>query len=216
MPEAHWDAQAGKVKDTFGQHLSDLTAFKAAEDVRRNALPQKPEDYKYELPKDFQAPQGLEFKFNESDPNLQAARAVAKELGISQDGFSKLLGLYAGTKVNETQAIKGAYDAEVAKLGSAGPARVSAVTQFLNGILGEDGARPLVGTKDRPGVLWTADIVKSFETLITKLASGHGSTFSHAHRDGGKTEVDDATYNSWSHAERMNYARTGDPNKAAA
>src|SRR5690242_522379 len=52
VPEVHWDAQAGKVKDTFAQHVSDLTAFRAADEVRRNALPQKAEDYKYELPKD--------------------------------------------------------------------------------------------------------------------------------------------------------------------
>jgi hypothetical protein len=177
VPENFWDAKAGNVKDDFAKHITDLETFRAAEDVRRNSLPQKPEDYKYELPKDFQAPQGLEFKFNENDKSLQDARVAAKELGLTQDGFSRLLGLYAANQVSQNQAVKQAHDAELGKLGAAADARISSVKTFFKGFLGESDGKVLGDT------LWTAGIVQAFENLITKVASGHGSNFSQQHRE---------------------------------
>lgn len=198
------------MKDDFAPTITEALTFKAAEDVRRATLPAKAEDYKIALPADFKPPEGIEFKFNEADQNLQTFRTIAKEAGLTQDQFSKALSLYAGTRVTEAQTLKEARDAELGKLGSTASARISAINQFLDGYLGAEDAGHL------KGALWTAGIVQSLEKLITKVATGHGSNFSQQHRDTGKAEVSDETYNSWSGAQKLNYARTGDPNKAGA
>jgi hypothetical protein len=49
-----------------------------------------------------------------------------------------MAGLYAGAQIGNEQMLKGARDAEVAKLGPAGPARVTAVQSFLEAQLGSD------------------------------------------------------------------------------
>lgn len=178
--------------------------------MRRNSLPQKPEDYKLENSKEFKIPDGIEFKWNGEDKSLQGFRAWAQKAGLTQEQFSQALDLYAGNTIAQTQALKDARAAELGKLGATADARIASVKTFLNGFLGDADAAVLTDT------LWTAGIVQGFEKLITKIASGHGSSFSQANRDGGGKQVDDATYNGWSVAQRMNYSRTGDPNKAAA
>lgn len=210
VPEQFWDPTAGKVKDEFAGKVTAWMTTEAAEQVRKSALPQKAEDYKYDLPSDFQAPQDMgQFQFDPADKSLEGFRNLAHEAGLSQETFSKALGLLAANKVAEAQVYKNAREAEIGKLGATGPQRMSAINTFLEGSLGKDVAKPLQDS------IWTAAAVKSWEAFITKITSGHGSNFSQANRT-EKTGVDDATYNSWSPQQRMNYARTGDPSKAAA
>jgi hypothetical protein len=172
------------------------------------SAPETPEGYTTELPKDFQAPQGLKVEFNQDNPSLKAFRAAAKDIGLSQDQFSRLLGVYAGEQVVFQQTLKTAREAEIGKLGAAASARMSAINTFLVGHLGDADAKALQDS------IWTAAAVKSWERLITQLANSHGSAYSQSNRDGGSNGVDDKTYESWSYNQRANYARTGDPNKA--
>ena len=69
-----------------------MAARIAAEDSRKLTLPQTADAYKVELPADFKPPEGVKFAFQADDPLLSQARSVAHELGIPQEGFSKLLG----------------------------------------------------------------------------------------------------------------------------
>src|SRR5215472_16755846 len=140
LPESLWLADK-RVID-YGK-LNEIVTRDAADQVRRNGLPATPEAYRYELPKDFKAPDGVEFKFNENDQNLQQARVAAKEMGLTQDQFSRFLGLYAGDQVNTQQKIKTARETEINKLGPTATARMSAINTFLEGTLGAEAAKPL-------------------------------------------------------------------------
>lgn len=177
IPETFWDSASGQVKDKeFGEHLNELSAFKAADDVKRLSRPQKPDEYQVALPQDFKAPEGIDFKFNDGDPLLAQARTAAHEMGLTQDQFSKMLGIYAGSRIGETQAFANAKTAEIAKLGPAGSTRVTAVTTFLNSALGPEAA-PLIDS------IWTASAIQSWEKLITRLSGQGAGSFSSAHRE---------------------------------
>jgi hypothetical protein len=184
----------------------------AAEDVLKLSRPQKPDDYKVELPKDFAPPPGVEFKFNEGDPLLAQAKAAAHEMGLSQENFSKLLGIYGGAQVASAQAIKTARDAEVAKLGAAGPARVTAVTTFFKSFLGDAEGAQLSSR------MFTARDVEIAEKLILKVTNQGGASYSGRGREapepaGGR--VSQEVYDKMSPAAKLDYARQFPQNSGA-
>lgn len=185
-------------------HFNEIIARDAAAQSKALSLPAAPDAYKVELPKDFTPPAGVDFKFNEADPLLSQARTLAHELGIPQEGFSKLLGLYAGTQVASQQAIKTAHDAEVAKLGPTGPARVDAVTTVFKAVLGEAEGKQLASR------LFTAADVQVAEKLVAKL-TGQG-TFKGTGREPpvqpGK--VSEEEYGRMTPGQRWEYARSHD------
>jgi hypothetical protein len=151
--------------------------FKAAEDSRRLTLPQKPEDYKLALPKDFKAPDGIEFVPDENDPLLPQARAFAQEAGLTQDQFEKLVSLHAASQVASQQMIKDAKAAEIQALGVNGTARMTAVQTWLNAQVGED-----LG-KHFSQFLYTAKQVEAMEKIMTVFRTQGGGTFSHIGRE---------------------------------
>lgn len=201
--------------EAFGKHFNDniqpVIVRDAAEQVRRGALPQNAQDLKFELPKDFQAPNGpdgkpIQFSFRENDPLLDQARTLMHDISHGkvngQEAFSKLLGLYAGAQVGETQRYVDARTAEINKLGATGPSRVTAVNTWLDAM----GAGEL---KDR---MWTAADVQAFERLITRHTSQGASNFSQAHRDTPTPQgrVSEAEYNAMTPAQRWEYAKSFD------
>lgn len=186
-----------------------MATERAAEQVRRNALTQKPEDYKAELPKDFVVPPGLEYKFNEADPLMPAARQIMLDIEHGrlggQEAFSKLLGLYASGQVSEQQMIAKAQAAQLEKLGPNATVRIDSLTTWLNGMVGPDGAKEL------SKMLITEGIVRNFEKLITKHSSQGAAGFSQAGRvpeNGGR--VSEEAYQKMSAAERLTYVRQFD------
>lgn len=203
VPEAFWDATKNEVKGKeFGEHFNQLTARIAADDVAKLSRPQKPEEYKLELPKEFKPPEGVEFKFRDGDPLLAQARSMAHEMGISQDNFSKLLGLYAGAQVADQQNISTARNAEIAKLGTTGPARVTAVNTWLD-------AMGVSGLKAR---MWTAADVQMFEGLITRFSNQGGGQFRGTGREPPEPQgrVSNEAFAKMSPAERLDYTRKFD------
>lgn len=207
IPEAFWDATAGKAKDKeLGEHFATLTARVAADDVRKNSLPQKAEDYKIALPADFKPPAGIEFKFNDGDPLLSQARTMAHEMGLSQENFSRLLGLYGGAQVASQAQIQTARDAEVAKLGTTGPARVTAVTTFLKAFLGDAEGAQLASR------MFTARDVEIVEKLITKVSNQGGASFRGTGREPPQQpgRATDEQYKAMTPAQRLDYSRQFD------
>jgi hypothetical protein len=206
IPEAHWDAAANKVRDeaALSAHFNEIIARDAAAQSQALSRPQTPDAYKIELPADFTPPPGVEFKFDAADPLLAQARSVAHENGLSQEGFSKLLGLYAGTQVASAQAVKTAHDAEVAKLGPTGPARVDAVTTVFKAVLGEAEGKQLASR------LFTAADVQIAEKLVAKL-TGQG-TFKQGGREPPQPagKVSQEEYDRMTPAQRWDYARSHD------
>jgi hypothetical protein len=171
VPDNLWDPDKSAPKPEFAQFVKDHVAFKAAEDSRRLTLPQKPEDYKIALPKDFKPPEGVEFKLDENDPLFAQARTWAKENGLSQEAFEKGLGMIAARDVATQQMLTEARNTEIGKLGANGTARVTALNTFLDA----KGVAPL------KGMMVTAEIVQAMEKLVS-LASA-GGNFSQQHRD---------------------------------
>lgn len=142
-PETAWKPDTGLDADAFGKHWNEkvlpVITRDAAEQSRRLSLPQKPEDYKIELPKDFQAPDGVEFKLDPAKPEYGKLQAWAHKHGATTEAVSEVAGIYAAIQVGDHTSFKAALTAEAGKLGSAGKARVDAVTTWLAGKYGEDG-----------------------------------------------------------------------------
>lgn len=211
VPETHWDAAGGKIKDekAFATWINEHVAFKAAEDVKRLTLPTTPDAYKIELPADFKPPEGIKFEFKADDPLLAQARTMAHGMGISQENFSKLLGLYAGAQVATQQQITNARNAEIAKLGTTGPARIDALTTFFKAKLGD-----AAGAQRMARVL-TASDVEIAEKEVALFSSQGGGSFRQTGRDLETGKVDDATYDKMSYTEKKEYAERHSRNGAA-
>ena len=191
----------------FATFVNEHVAFKAADDVKRLTLPQTPDAYKVELPVDFKPPEGVEFKFKTDDPLLSQARTMAHQMRIAQDNFSKLLGLYAGAQVATQQQIQTARNAEIAKLGATGSARVTAINTWLDAM----------GVSGLQGRVFTAGDVQAFESLITKFSSQGGGSFRQTGREvqqegrlpaGAEGEK---IWNSWSYSQQKEYAEKFTP-----
>lgn len=195
MPDQYWDPKAGVKGDDLAKQLNELTAFKAAADVKRLALPQKPEDYKLALPKDFQPPAGVEFKLDEADPLFTQARAWAKENGLSQEAFEKGIGMIAARDVATTQMLTQARNEQISKLGPNGTARVTALNTFLD-------AKGLAPMKS---MMATAEIVEAMEKMVQMVTSG--GNFSQQHRDPEVAQkVSDDEWAKMSPSEKRAYA----------
>ncbi len=189
--------------------MNDHVAFKAAEDSRRLTLPQKPEDYKPALSKNFKAPEGIEFVPDENDPLLPQARAFAQKHGLSQDAFSELMDIHAAGQVGNMQMVNNAKAAEVQKLGPTGTARKTAVDTWLSAQVGED-----LG-KEMSKYTFTARQIEGFEKLMavfrTQGASGFDPRHSEVNQPG---KVSDAEYNAMTFAEKRAYAdKFGNPTR---
>ncbi len=210
VPEKYWDAAAKSVKgDDFAAHYNELQARIAADDLRKAAIPAAPDAYKFELPKDFAAPQGVEFKFNDADPNLAMARQVMHEIDSGklsgQEAFSKLLGLYAGAQVSQASTIETARLAEISKLGPTATARIDAIERFWNAYEGD----PTAG-KATTSRLFTAADVQREEKRIAKIMGGGASSFTSGTREpppkaGVKSDAEIAKMSA---GERLDYARS--------
>lgn len=210
LDEKFWDKESGKVKDKeFSEHINAQTARIAADESRRLSLPQNPEAYQVALPKDFKAPEGTEFKFNENGPLLAQLKTEAHAQGLTQEGFSKLLGIYAGVQIGEAQAVQTAKNAEVAKLGPAGPSRVDAVTTFLKATLGDAEGGQIASR------MFTASDVQIMEKLVARFASQGTASFSQQHRDTQAPQISDADWNKMSYSAQKEHAAKYGNSKAA-
>jgi hypothetical protein len=208
IPEAHWDPTANKVRDeaALSAHFNQILARDAAAQSKALALPANAESYKVELPADFKAPEGVTFAFNDADPLLAQARTLAHELGIPQEGFSKLLGLYAGTQVQTQQQVVAAKNAEVAKLGASGPARIDALDTFFKAYLGEAEGKQLLSRA------FTASDVQILEKMVGKISGQGASSFK---RNGGEPpqqagKVSQEEYDRMTPGQRWDYSRSHD------
>jgi hypothetical protein len=201
LPESFPDPKA------FRASYDELAAFKAGQDVRRSTLPTKPDDYKTEFTADFKIPDGIKYEFNANDPLLAQARSVMHDIDqgriSGQAAFSKLLELYAGGQVASQQQINTARNAEIQKLGAAGPARIDALTTFFRAYLGE-----AAGNR-RMQRIWNAQDVQDAETEVSKITSQGGAPFRGNGREPPQPAglVSDEQYKRMSAAERLDYNR---------
>jgi hypothetical protein len=201
-PDKPTDEATLKVGDTeiTESELRSLLEKKGLDDSRKLTLPADANGYKLKLPDDFVPPPGIEFKFDEKNPALQQAREFAHKNGFSQEQFSSMVAIHAAAEVANTQNLKTARDAEVAKLGATGTARVTAIETFLKGHLGDELAKPFRTT------LVMANQVKGWEIIMSKLANGGAGTFSPSRSPNEPARISDAEYSSMSYSQQKAYA----------
>lgn len=205
MPDDFWDATSKQINgEGLRRSFDDLRAFKAQEEVKAATRPKTPDDYKVDLPPTFKPPEGIEFKFKPDDPLMVQARAWAHKSGLDQETFGQALELYAGAQVSTQSMIKQAREAEVAKLGTTGPALIDNTIGWFKSMIGDDGAKAIAS------MMVTADIVQALAQVVTKFANQGAGSFNQSGRDGGPRAPSD---DEWA---KMTYHQKADYQRAAA
>lgn len=144
----------------------------------------------------------MQFDIKSDDPLWTQARSWALKHGLSKEAFSEGIALIAGDKIGTAQAVQNARNAEIAKLGATGTARVTAINTWLDAM----------GVGGLKGRLFTAADVQAFEGLITRFTSQGGA----APRSSGREppppagKVSDEQFAKMSPRERLDYTRQFD------
>jgi hypothetical protein len=137
----YWDATGKAFK------LDDLTAAWSERDkvfvehqARVAAVPEDPAGYKLDLPTDFKIPDevtkaGVTLKFDDKDPIVADARAMAKSLGLTQDQFGQLVAFEARRRIADFNRAGDVLQAEQKKLGDKAGTRMRAAETYLRGTL---------------------------------------------------------------------------------
>lgn len=160
--------------------------------------PQKADEFELKLPDSFKPPEGVKFDIKADDPLWSQAREWALKHGLSKEAFQEGIALIAGDKIGTQQKVDTARNAEIAKLGAAGQARVTAMNTWLD-------AMGVGGLKAR---VFTAADVQAMETLITRFQRQGGAQFNAGGRVPPETpgKVTDAEYDKMNYSERKAYA----------
>ena len=84
-------------------------------------------------------PDGLEGEFRDDDPLLMEARTMFKEMGVNQEGFDRIMGLYlGGTTDDPAQTEANRQENIVEVLGENHAQRISQVSGALSNLLGPE------------------------------------------------------------------------------
>lgn len=200
LADRFWNPEKSQVRwEELNGEMDVLRQFKAEADVRMQGVPKEAAGYKLSLD-GVEIPQGIEFKLDEADPMFTAAREWAKEAGIPQEAFHKLVGIYAKSQITSMQNFNTQVASERGKLGQAATQRVEAVETALKGRIGDRAAA-------LAPMMVTAAAVEAFEALLrTTSAPGPGSSG----QQGSKPD-----YSKMSPLERIHYAHEKASKKAA-
>jgi hypothetical protein len=187
-------------------HFNEILTRDAAAQSRALARPQTPDAFKVELPATFTPPQGTEFRIDANNPLWAQARAWAHKAGLTQDEFAEGIGLIAGDRIATEQQVTTARNAEVAKLGPAGPARVDALSTFFTAYLGETEGKTLMSR------LFTAADVQIAEKLVGKITGQGGAQFRQNGREPPQApgKITEEQYAAMTPAQKWDYSRSHD------
>lgn len=172
LPEKFWDGdgKAAKVED-LAKSYAALETWKGtkAETLKaevlaalREGVPEKPDGYALELPKDL-LPPGFEAQINPADPFLAQMRQTFHDLGAKPEQFNAAAGAFLQWQVANMPDVA----AEKMKLGEGADERLGAVDMWLAKSLAEPEYKAVMN-----GMV-TAEGVLAMEKLM-KLATGGG------------------------------------------
>lgn len=198
-----WD---GDKKAPKADDLKSVFDARKADDERRAALPQKPEDYKTEFAKDFKLPDGWEVKAD--DPMWKLGKELAHKHGWTQDQLNDLATGYVQNQIGQHTALVEATKQRDASLGPNGGARVEALNTWFKGVFGDQVGAQFAQT------LFTKDIIEGFEKVQSTLARQGVTSFSNVGRDGGRTDGKPANWESLSPVDRLTWTRTNQKSAA--
>lgn len=202
LPEQFWDGEGKAIKGAdLKTHIDELAAFKAGEDSKRAAAPEKPDAYELKLPEGLDFGEGVTFELDQNDPMFGFGRQVAHDLGLDQAGFEKLVGSYAQMQVAQSKADQAVFAQQMEQLGPKGADRQKAVETWVNAKLGPDAAVLFGGiTKFKSGV-------ETLEKVMRLASGGGGPGFTQGGRDVGKAAPSEEEYAAMSPAEKLVSAR---------
>lgn len=204
LPEAFWDSEGKAIKGAdLKAQFDELTAFKAGEESRRAAAPEKPDGYQLKLPEGLDLGEGVTFQPDETDPLFAFGREVAHSMGLDQAGFETLLvGPFAKMQAAQAKANAEIIKANLEALGPKGGERQKAIETWLGAKLGPDAAALIGATQ----LLNTKPGVELFERIHRLASGGGGPGFTQTGRETtGKDKIEG--WDSMSAAEKMAAAR---------
>ena len=184
VPEALWDAAAGSFKiDDAVKQLGELQAFKAAQDGKLAAVPEKPDGYEVKLPADFKLDGDVTAQVDPNHPMVALGRQVAHALKLDQPAFETLVAMHTQHELAQQQAIAGLVEKQMEALGPKAADRTAAVKNFLTAKYGER-ATALLGTQ-----LQLKEGVELLERMMRDASSGGMPSFSQRGRDGAPEQT---------------------------
>jgi hypothetical protein len=143
-------------------------------------------EFKAELPADLKLPDGIEIKYDDRDPVhgqvLLEARALAREAGLDQTTFSKMLGLHAKLQLRQNDVELARANIEKQSITNF-DTRSAAVISFLDRHLSAEQSRAIqAGVHNRAAF-------EALETLISRV-TGRSPASSSAPSSNGKSWAD--------------------------
>jgi hypothetical protein len=185
------------------EDIAGLMERRALEAVRATQVPADGV-YEAKLPEAVKLPGDVKFEVNREDPAFKDLQAFAARTGLSQDQMSEVLAIYAGDRARDELVMRTAIAKNISALGANANARVSAVDQWIRGVVGDE-----LGKEMRHMVV-SEKIVRGFEKLISKFTSQGVASFRQDGREpqGAPGRVSEAEYNAMSGAERYAYAKS--------
>ncbi len=201
LPESYFDAEKSAIKlDDFGKHYGELATASKAEAERIAAYPAKVEDLKFTLPADLKLPEGM--TLDDKNPQYQAFRNFVFDKKIDPAVGSEMLGMYVRQQVADVDAINKRVDEELGKLGVNGPARITALRTFFDGLVGNDLSKSLMAG------LFTEPQVRAMEKVMLALSNQGTQRLNGGSRDDKPEGVTDEEYEAMSPRQRLEYARS--------
>lgn len=145
----------------FRERFDELAAFEATTNEARSELPAKPEDYAFDIPDDFELPEGIELKIDPEDPDLPVLRSWAHENAVPQKAMNELAKIFAGRELRAQTGAMEEFNKEFAALGKDAQSRIDTIKRSLTARLPADQADALMGAT------FTAPAVKALEKLLS-------------------------------------------------
>lgn len=165
LPDAYWDAAAGPKWTDLNAALTKLGEF----ETRAAGVPEKPDGYTFDLPGDMKLPDGVTIQFDPADPMLgpvlTEAAGIAHQLGIGQEGFSRLLGVYVRGELAADQQMREFSKTSLAKLGSNSAGRIDAVHRWADSVFGEGRSQVI------KQMIISAEQVEAFESAMRAFST---------------------------------------------
>jgi hypothetical protein len=162
--------------ETSEAELEAMLARQSADDLRRANVPPTPDDYKLELAPGAKLPDGVDYKFDASNPGLAALKSWAHQKGLDQSTLSEILTIYATNEAQQNAQLAAISRAEIAKAGVNAPQRVDAVSKWIRGEVGDADAKPILAT------MVTDAHLRFFEKMQQRVTSQGAASFSQQHR----------------------------------
>ena len=159
LPDTYWDDAAGVKPEAY----SRLAELEAADVARRAGVPESADKYELKIADTIVGMDGKPVQFDAADPLVAGILPVLHELGLSQEGVSKLLGAYAVQEIEAAKEQAAFVASEQAKLGDAHKARTAAIHASVVAAVGAEQAEAI-----RLSMTSAAGVI-ALEQLVAKV-----------------------------------------------